>query len=91
MLIALDFDDTYTRDPQMWDMIIGVMQRHGHTVICATMRFPQEGEELHNTIGKKCKIVFTSRKAKKIYLNEVIGIFPDIWIDDTPEWLFQGG
>lgn len=90
MLICIDYDDTYTADVYMWNSIIQVMQRNGHEVICCTMRYPLEGEEVNKSIGQYCRIYFSSRKAKKTYLTE-IGVKPDIWIDDRPEWLFQDG
>ena len=90
MLICIDFDDTYTAHPEKWDMIIGVMKRHGHEVICCTMRYPTEGECVEESIGRHCKIYYSSRQAKMEYLNS-INICPHIWIDDMPMWIFHGG
>jgi len=38
MLIALDYDGTYTADPIFWDTFIASAQSHGHGVACITMR-----------------------------------------------------
>ena len=48
MLIALDFDETYTRDPEFWDIVIANATQRGHAVICATMRkdVPHEADEV---------------------------------------------
>ena len=90
MLIALDYDHTYTLDPELWDNFIDMCAKNKHTVICATMRYDYEGKDVINTIGKKCKVYFTSRNAKKPFLEEM-GIFPDVWIDDNPMWLYKNG
>ena len=38
MLIALDYDETYTADPVLWDRFIGDANDHGHTVWIVTAR-----------------------------------------------------
>ncbi len=78
MLIALDYDKTYTADPGLWDEFIASCASRGHEVNIVTMRFPSEPIE-----GLSIPVIYTSRKAK-------YGAIPAaIWIDDTPQWLFQ--
>ena len=86
MLIALDYDDTYTRDPVLWMLFIGFAKGRGHTVICVTMRTPQEVALIDDDLLTVIEIIPTSRQAKKDYLNQR-SVFPDIWIDDTPEFI----
>ena len=81
--IALDFDGTYTADPELWNRFIE-MCRDKHDVWIVTMRYSNE------PIGINHPVIYTSRKAKKVYCEEK-GIHFDIWIDDTPEWLFRDG
>ncbi len=88
MLIALDYDGTYTADPELWLMFVLNAQQRGHSVICATMRTPQEGKDMCPILVNTIEIIYTSRQAKLIYL-EKLGIFPDIWIDDSPDFLFH--
>jgi len=88
MLIALDYDGTYTLDPDFWQRFIVNAQGSGHEVICATMRHPSEGKDICGTLKTMVKIIYTSRQAKTIGLSAQ-HIFPDIWIDDKPEWLFE--
>jgi len=91
MIIALDYDDTYTRDPQMWDLLIATAKARGHTVICVTMRYPQEGEQVLKALsGKVDDIIFTSRKAKYDYVTKTQGFVPSVWIDDSPWFIFNG-
>ena len=80
MLIALDYDGTYTADPELWKAFITKARERGHEVKIATMRFPTEPIP---DIG--CEVIYTSRKAK-------FGCMPaQIWIDDMPHFLFTGG
>lgn len=89
MIIALDFDQTYTVDPQAWNEFIELMQRHGHTVYCVTMRDRVEGEDVHYALGKRVDGIFcTNRQAKRQYMLDA-GINIDVWIDDQPGWILQ--
>lgn len=89
MIIALDYDDTYTRDPLMWDQFIRLAIASGHTVICVTMRYEGESWDVRESIGKLCAVYCTGRRAKLEYMTE-IGRIPDVWIDDSPMFITQG-
>ena len=88
LLICIDYDQTYSADPELWIPFIKLAQERGHEVICVTMRHEREGKQLIDTIGKYCKIIYTARFAKLKFLLDV-GISPDIWIDDTPFWIIN--
>lgn len=89
MLIALDYDETYTVDPEFWDLMIALAIQRGHSVICATMRHEHEGADIVADLGKKVEaIIFTGRKAKHEFVQQR-GFYPSVWIDDSPHWLFQ--
>ena len=90
MLIALDYDGTYTADKDMWNVFIHQARLRGHEVIIATMRYEEtEGEEvIGDLFGNVDNIIFTGRKAKKAFVDANYRA-PDIWIDDNPEWLFK--
>jgi len=89
MLLALDYDETYTEDPEFWDLVIALAVTRGHSVICATMRHEHEGEEIVSSLGHKVeRIIFTGRKAKHQFVQEA-GYYPSVWIDDSPHWLFR--
>jgi len=91
MLIGLDFDGTYTADPELWDMFIATARSRGHEVIIATMRYEGKEEDLvlqHGLDKKVDKIIYTNRLAKKAEVKRQYR-YVDIWIDDTPEWLFE--
>lgn len=78
MLISLDYDKTYTTDPSLWNDFIVTAKKRGHTVKIVTMRRPEE------TIAEApVDVVYTSRKAKASVIKA------DIWIDDSPSWIYQ--
>jgi hypothetical protein len=72
--IALDYDGTYTRDPQLWDWFITQAQLRGHVVTVVTMRHATEVIPLQ----PPCEVIYTGRKAKQSFY------LADIWIDDQP-------
>jgi hypothetical protein len=78
MLIALDYDKTYTADPALWDDFIQSAKDRGHTVKIVSMRYPSEPIE-----SVPVDVVYTSRKAKATIFKA------DIWIDDSPTWIFE--
>lgn len=78
MLIALDYDKTYTADPALWNDFIVIAQKRGHAVKIVTMRSPDE-----EIIGMPVEVVYTNRKAKASVVSA------DIWIDDSPNWVYQ--
>lgn len=89
ILLALDYDQTYTLDPEFWDLVIAAAKFRGHSVICATMRHEHEGDDVKRDLADKVeKIIFTGRKAKYAYVQD-LGYYPSVWIDDNPLWLYR--
>ena len=80
MIIALDYDDCYTRDPQLWEAFVSLAYARGHRVICVTAR------DLNNQIPSfpGGEIVYAGRQPKRA-AAEAAGYKVDIWIDDMPE------
>lgn len=89
MNIALDYDGTFTRDPELWLAFIGAAQGRGHCVWLVTMRYPSEcdgsrGGPLHPGLASRhVPVVCTSRRAKQPFC-ERLGIKVDVWVDDSP-------
>ena len=89
MNIALDYDNTYTRDPILWNVFVANAIGLGHKVYCVTMRSPEEGLQVfHDLSGKVDGIFFTNRRAKKDFMFEQ-GISIDVWIDDMPFFIYS--
>jgi hypothetical protein len=89
MLIALDYDGTYTADIELWDRFIAHARANGHRVFVVTMRFPHEGEEISSRLLTKVdRIIYTSRGAKRRHL-ERLGHAVHVWIDNHPEHIID--
>lgn len=80
MLIALDYDKTYTADPDLWRDFVQLAKQRGHVVTIVTMRYFYE-----NITDAPCDVdvIYTARKAKSSCVEA------DIWIDDSPQWVYQ--
>ena len=84
MNIAIDYDGTYTKDPEMWLSIIDMMKLRGHYVMCVTFRYDNECINIDKRLYDKVNaFIATGRRAKFNYLEEQ-KIDIDIWIDDDP-------
>ena len=87
MLIALDYDGTYTTDPGLWHSFIAASRARGHRIFVVTMRFPSEGRELEQRLGQHVdRIIFTAREAKRRHVQR-LGHDVDVWIDNHPEYI----
>lgn len=84
MNLGLDYDDTYTRHPEMWDKVIRDMRSFGHKVYLVTWRSEGESGEVYRKLGNKLDGVYpTNRLAKEAFMYAQ-GIRIDVWIDDNP-------
>ena len=84
MIIAIDYDNTYTLAPKMWLQIIEIMQAQGFYVMCVTFRHEYECGDIDPRLRSKVnEFIATGRKAKFQFLNDK-DIDIDIWIDDDP-------
>lgn len=86
MIIAIDYDNTYTGDPETWDNVIKTFQAAGHTVICVTARSEAMGLAVLNTIGKLIPVLFCESAWKREYALSK-GYKVDVWVDDMPEYV----
>lgn len=84
MKIALDYDDTYTQDPELWDMFIERSLLRDHEIMIVTFRSPDVPLER----DPKIPIFYTSWKAKRPFMEKQ-GIDIDVWIDDSPELIIS--
>lgn len=87
MLLALDYDDTFTRDKQFWWDFIVSAQKRGHSVIVVTARSEQWRKEVEDDLGDMVEaILCTGGKAKHPFAYAA-GFMPSVWIDDQPQWI----
>lgn len=89
MKIAIDYDGTITRSPDIFKDLCWSFLKNGDEVYIVTSRYTHELTddirlfEAHNG----AQIICTSRKAKKCF-TEFLGIKIDIWIDDNPAGIY---
>ena len=89
MVIALDYDDTYTLDPEFWDEFVDIAHHAHHEVLIVTARPWAEVHlaDIRATQGLlELPIYATGLMGKRAYMNS-IGVNVDVWIDDLPEWI----
>lgn len=79
--IALDYDLTYTLDPEFWDEFIFEAKERGHSVVVCTVRDPVLDVV---EIKPPCYVIYTNGKPK-IYFYKA-----DVWIDDNPKVIHEG-
>lgn len=84
MLIALDYDRTYTADPALWNQFIQLAQLRGHRLVCITMRHPTEALPADFPL----ETFYTGRHGKLEWAASH-NLAVDIWIDDSPGWILQ--
>lgn len=92
MTIAIDFDDTITRDPGMWAQFIKDARQKKHTVIICTGRsdagaYGCEVRRFCDThLVFNLPIVFAGKDWKR-HASAEAGYEVDVWIDDAPEYI----
>lgn len=90
--IALDYDNTYTADKELWDKFTDMVQLMNHKVFIVTMRSRESdwNDEL-GVLDKKLSlpVIFCDGRPKRRVCEE-LGIHVDIWIDDYPEGIHLG-
>ena len=93
MIISIDYDDTYTRDPIMWNTFVEDALERGHVVWCVSARHQSAMTEPEQTIGRligHAHCVGTNGVAKRDHLFKTCGVYADVWIDDMPDTVTAG-
>ena len=89
--IALDYDETYSRDPEFWDMFIQLCRARKYDVRIVTVRderFDRSAELV--AVEKKLPVIYTRGVAKQWYCSHFAdGFNPEIWIDDRPKSILE--
>lgn len=85
--IAIDFDDTFSTDPQMFKEIIKIFRSRGHNVYLVTYRCGDINHVSNLDIfayqSNFDGIFFTQYESKKDFMDKQ-KIKIHIWIDDNP-------
>lgn len=91
MKIALDYDHTFTADPDFWRLFIEQCDKSGHEVRIVTARdVCHDRTQRLVDIEKFVIVVYCRGIAKKWFMTHFgDGFIPDIWIDDKPESILE--
>lgn len=90
MIISLDYDDTYTKDPLMWNWFAKQAMDRGHTVYCVSARSERDMDDPKATIGRVIgpdNCFGTNLMAKRTFMEQHKRIKVNVWIDDLPEMI----
>lgn len=92
MNVALDYDDTYTRDPQTWRAVVNTLRAAGHSVFVVTLRDTSrmQAEPVLNDLRDLVDAVFfTACQAKASFMLNEHNILIHVWIDDNPFFIMK--
>lgn len=81
MLIAIDYDETFTEDPDFWRGVIELGRSRGHRFICVTGRSSPPDPTREPPIPI---LVLCSPGELKAVTARRAGYHVDVWVDDMP-------
>lgn len=90
IVIAIDFERTFTADRNLWKAFIVGAARVGHTIICVTTQRDntknrrQLQESFGDVFSFLAEVFYTGGMPKRGYAM-LHGRKVDVWIDDIPE------
>ena len=82
LLIAVDYDNTYSAAPQLWERFAAIAQEEGHRVVICT------GRAFAPDVETTLQIFCAGGQAKADYLAGE-GLRPHVWVDDDPGSVVQ--
>lgn len=86
---GLDWDDTFTADPELWREFVKLARSRGHMVTIVTARLGEKSDEVRaeaRALG--IEALFTAGQPK-IAAADNNGLLVNVWIDDMPGLLFK--
>lgn len=84
-IIAFDFDQTISLDPEVFLRVMLTFELSGFQCIVVTYRHEHEWPEDFAFLQEKgYKVFFTGREAKRQFMRRK-GYSVAIWVDDSPE------
>lgn len=86
-LFAIDYDGTWSADPELFETFVALLRTRGHDAILVTGRSDSGrwGAEVRAAV-RSVPIVFAANKWKR-EAAKAAGYKVDIWIDDFPEYI----
>lgn len=86
MTLSLDYDDTWTLDPEAWQTMAMFFRDRGHQVILITNRhnLPQYTEAVERDVRPYVDDIIFAGPMPKRQAAENLGYNVDVWVDDFP-------
>lgn len=81
--IAIDYDGTWTADPELFRFIAARSWARGHRVLVVTARVSGHGEVTRECEPYVDRVLFSGAEYKRAHCD-AMGEKVDIWIDDMP-------
>lgn len=88
MIIAIDFDGTWSADPELFSDIARMAAARGHEVWCVTARSDAMMAPVLKMAGPvigEARCISAGRLTKAAAFRRLRGKDADVWIDDMPE------
>lgn len=83
MLIAIDYDYTFTAMPEYWLKVIEMGAAQGIEWVCVTGRTEKPDFDLEPALPEHVVVICAGDECKAV-VAERNGYRPNIWIDDMP-------
>ena len=83
---GLDYDGTWSADPEAFRAIATMLRSRGHRVLLITARMSGHGDVLRECERHVDRVMFSGAHYKRA-LAQLHGESVDIWIDDNPEMI----
>ncbi len=89
MTISIDFDRTFSADPQMWGEFAKKAVADGNTVVMISRRPESDREEVISSLGDYAEsfsqVLLVGGETLKADAADAAGIHVDVWVDDSPQ------
>jgi HK97 family phage portal protein len=89
MTISIDFDRTFSADPQMWGEFAKKAVADGNTVVMISRRPESDREEVISSLGDYAEsfsqVLLVGGETLKADAADAAGINVDVWVDDSPQ------
>jgi hypothetical protein len=83
---AIDYDGTWTADPEAFAAFANLLRKRGHRVIIVTARVSGVGEVYFHCEKHVDRILASGASYKRDYATEH-GETVNVWVDDMPEMI----
>jgi HK97 family phage portal protein len=91
MTISIDFDRTFSADPQMWGEFARKAVANGNTVVMISRRPEADRGEVIASLGDYAEsfsdVLLVGGDTLKADAAQAAGIAVDVWVDDSPQFI----